>query len=266
MIQEYRGYLNALDVQGPYVEISTEWLAVGHVDEITAVVPAPANPRGWAILIASPDLARANLQTVVNNGGPNLTVFAGRGASWQTTVAGILGNASLMTYNDEVQSRIDGVRTVLQNQLGLAASEIIDVPVLFEDAGGAALAYNPGVVNLVVITSTNGTTYMVIPDPEGPDQPTDVWQAATTSAIQPLFTANNPVSITYADVWNCITSSRRGARCQFREDPPAADCGTIHDRRVARRPSPARRVRPGRGLGPPRRRAPGGWRGLRRGP
>jgi protein-arginine deiminase len=226
MVQSYRDYFDALEIQGPWLEISTEWLAVGHVDEITMVVPAPASQRGWAILIASPDLARANLQAVANNGGGSLAVFAGRGGGWATTVNAILGNSSLMTYNDEVQTRIDGVRTVLQNQLGLAASEIIDLPVLFEPISfyGAA-AYNPGVVNMIVIPSTNGTTYLVVPDPEGPDQPGDVWQATTTAAIQPLFTAGSPVVITYADIWNTYHVNLGEAHCgtNFVRTPPASD-------------------------------------------
>ena len=230
MIQAYRDYLTALDIQGPWLEISTEWLTVGHVDEIMQVVPAPANARGWAILIASPDLARANLQTVANNGGGSLTVFTGRttspSAGWQTTVGAILADNVLMTYNDAVQTRIDGVRSLLQTQLGLSASEIIDVPVLFEDVGqGYGLAYNPGVVNLVVIPSTNGTTYLVIPDPEGPDQPGDVWQASTTAAIQPLFTAGSPVSIVFADVFNSYHILAGEAHCgtNFVRTPPASD-------------------------------------------
>jgi len=225
-VQAYRDHFTALDAQGPWLEISTEWLIVGHVDEIVQVVPAPANSRGWAVLIASPDLARANLQAASDNGGGNLTVFAGRGGGWQTTVSAILGNSALMTYNDEVQTRIDGVRAVLQGQLGLASSEIIEVPVLFEDSGfGGAVAYNPGVVNLVVIPSTNGTTYLVIPDPEGPDQPGDVWQAATTAAIQPLYTAGSPVSIIYTDIFNAYHVNLGEAHCgvNFVRTPPAAD-------------------------------------------
>lgn len=226
MVQAYRDYFTALDIQAPWLEISTEWLYVGHVDEIVQVVPAPAGQRGWAILIASPDLARANLQAVAAGGGGSATVFAGRGGGWQTTVNAILGNSALMTYNDEVQTRIDGVRTVLQNQLGLAASEIIDLPVLFEDTGfGGAVAYNPGVVNLIVMPSTSGTTYLVIPDPEGPDQSGDAWQAATTAAIQPLYTAGSPVVITYADVWNTYHVNLGEAHCgvNFVRTPPAAD-------------------------------------------
>ena len=225
MIQVYRDYMTALDIQAPLLEFSTEWLVVGHVDEISMVVPAPANPRGWAILLASPDLARANLQTVANNGGGSLNVFAGR-AGWQTTVSAILGDSALMAYNDEVQTRIDGVRSVLQTQLGLSASEIIDLPVLFEDSGyGGAVAYNPGVVNMVVLPSTNGTTYLVIPDPEGPDQSSDVWQASTTAAIQPLFTVGSPVSITYADVFVAYHINLGEAHCgvNFVRTPPASD-------------------------------------------
>ena len=225
MVQGYRDYLNALEIQGPWLEIPTEWLTVGHVDEIMQVVPAPANPRGWAVLLASPDLARNTLQGVAGNGGGNLTVFAGR-SGWQTTVSAILNNSALMTYNDEAQTRIDAARTLLQSQLGLGAGEIIDVPVLFEETQfGRAAAYNPGVANLIVIPSTNGTTHLVIPDPEGPDQPTDVWQAATTAAIQPLFTANNPVSITYADIWSTYHVNLGEAHCgvNFVRTPPAAD-------------------------------------------
>ena len=226
MVQAYRDYLDALDIQGPWLEVSTEWLAVGHVDEHTMIVPAPANSRGWAILLASPDLARANLQTVVANGGGSLAVFSGRGGGWQTTPSAILGNTSLMAYNDEVQNRMDAIRAVYQSQLGLANSEIIDVPVLFEDTGfNSAVAYNPGVVNLIVIPAANGTTYLVIPDPEGPDQPSDVWQTSTTAAIQPLFTGASPVSISYADVWNTYHLFLGEAHCgtNFVRTPPAMD-------------------------------------------
>jgi protein-arginine deiminase len=225
MVQAYRDYFTACDLQAPWLEVSTEWLWVGHVDEIVQIVPAPATSRGWAVLIASPDLARANLQTVADSGGGSLTVFAGRGSGWQTTVSAILADSALMTYNAGAQARIDGVQAVMQTQLGLSASDFIEVPVLFENAGSNfALAYNPGVVNLIVMPSTNGTTYLVIPDPEGPDQPTDVWQATTTTALQALFTAGSPVSITYADVWSYhVAAGEAHCGVNFVRTPPDAD-------------------------------------------
>ena len=224
MVQAYRDYLNALDVQGPYLEVSTEWLTVGHMDEHSMLVPAPALPRGWALLLASPALARQRLQAVQTAGGGGLAVFAGR-SGWQTTVDGILNDSALMTYNDEVQTRLDAIRALYRTQLGLADAEIIDLPVLFEPNGSGAAAYSPGVVNLVVIRGTGATTRLVVPDPEGPDQPTDVWQAETTLRLQALFTAANPVIITYADVFFSYHTLLGEAHCGINtvRTPPAAD-------------------------------------------
>lgn len=228
MVQAYRDYFTASDIQAPWVEISTEWLVVGHVDEIVQVVPAPATTRGWAMLIASPDLARDNLETVSDNGGGTSAVFAGRGGGWATTVSAILNDTTLMNYNQAAQQRIDAVRAVLISQLGLSDSDFVEVPVLFEPYSTSpyAIAYNPGVVNLIVIPSTNGTTYMVIPDPEGPDvSGTDAWQASTTAAIQALYTTSSPVSISYADIWNTYHVNAGEAHCgvNFVRTPPAED-------------------------------------------
>ncbi len=227
MVQAYRDYFNALGVQGPHLEVSTEWLAVGHVDEHTSIVPAPANPRGWAVLLASPQLARDVLQSVADAGGGSLTVFTGR-SGWQTTVNGILTNTALTTYNDEVQLRMDAIRSYYMTQLGLADSEIIDLPVLFEDAGSGAAAYNPGDVNMVVIPTAGGTTHLVIPDPEGPDfgmPAVDAWQAEINTRIQALYTTANPVVITYADVFFSYHTLLGEAHCGTNtvRTPPAQD-------------------------------------------
>jgi len=224
MVLAYRDYFNALALQGPYVEISTEWLAVGHVDEIVQVIPAPATPRGWAIMLSSPDQAKTILETVQAGGGGSLLVFAGR-TGWQTTVDAILADAPLMALNAEVQTRIDGVRSVLQTQLGLSPMEIINVPTLFESAGGGTgVAYNPGVVNFVVLP-TAGATQIIVPDPEGPDQPTDQWQAATTAAIVPLGTMAKPNVITYVDVFFSYHTLMGEAHCgvNWVRTPPAED-------------------------------------------
>ncbi len=224
MVQAYRDYLNALDIQGPYLEVSTEWLTVGHVDEHTMLIPAPALPRGWALLLASPALARQRLQAVQTAGGGGLAVFAGR-SGWQTSVDAILADSSLMTYNDEVQSRMDAFRALYRTELGLADAEIIDVPALYEPNGSGAAAYTPAVVNLVVLRGTGATTHLVIPDPEGPDQPADVWQAETTLRLHALFTGANPVSITYADVFFSYHTLLGEAHCGINtvRTPPAAD-------------------------------------------
>jgi protein-arginine deiminase len=223
----YREFWNALKAQGPFLEVSTEWLAVGHVDEHTQVVPAPALARGWAFAFASPALARTILEQVQAGGGGTRTVFAGRGSSWQTTVNAILGDSALMAYNAEVQQRLDAIRAFYRAQVGLTDAEIIDLPVLFEDAGsGRAVAYSPGVVNLVTLPAANGTTYLVVPDPEGPDFPaTDAWADETRRRLEALGTASRPVVVQFADVWNTYHVLSGEAHCGIntRRTPPADD-------------------------------------------
>ncbi len=83
-----------------------------------------------------------------------------------------------------------------------AIANQFELPVLFENVGSNyAAALNPGVTNLVSLPLANGTTHLVVPDPEGPDQPTDVWAAATKSALEALGTASNPVQVTFVDVF-----------------------------------------------------------------
>jgi protein-arginine deiminase len=225
---EYGEFFNALGRQATYLEVSTEWLAVGHVDEHSMVVPAPALPRGWAMLLSSPSLATQKLQQVQNAGGGNLAVFQGRAE--QTTVNAILANTALMTFNQEVQLRMNGIRQFYVNNVGLANSEIIDLPVLFEDTGGGfAVAYNPGVVNCNPLPRTTGPIRIVVPDPEGPDQPTDVWAAETQTRIQALGTVGTPIIVTFADVYNSYHVLMGEAHCgtNWVRTPPAGDWWSV---------------------------------------
>jgi protein-arginine deiminase len=222
MTVEYRDYFNSLKVQGPHMEVSTEWLWVGHVDEHTQVVPAPALPRGWALVVASPALAIQKLQEVKAGGGGGLAVFQGR-SNYQTTVNAILADAALMAYNQEVQVRMNGVRQYYKDQIGLSDSEMIDLPVLFEDAGGGAVAYSPGVVNLVVIATRSGGIHLVVPDPEGPDSPDDVWSKETLTRLQALGTTTKPIKVTFVDVFYSYHVLLGEAHCGFNSVrlPPA---------------------------------------------
>ncbi len=213
MDQAYRDFLDSTAIQGPHLEVSTEWLAVGHVDEHTSFVKAPASPKGWIIALASPALAKQVLQNVQGTGGGSLKVFENRG-SHETTVDQILADTSLMTYNQEAQQRMDAIRSQYKTELGLSDSEIIDVPVLFEDVGWEeAAAYNPGVANMVVIPYSNGTTHLVVPDPEGPHNPTDAWADATEAALEAFGTGSNPVIVTFTDIFNAYHVNLGEAHC-----------------------------------------------------
>ena len=225
MTHPYRDYFNALALQSPHLEVSTEWLSVGHVDEHTMAVPAPSLGRGWALVIGSPSLARTILESVRAAGGGSLPVFQGR-TGYQTTVNAILANVPLMAFNAEVQTRMDGVRNYYRAQIGLSDAEIIDLPVLYENAGsGFAVAYNPGVVNMVVIPTTSGTSHLLVPDPEGPDSPTDAWQRETTARLTALGTAGRPNVVHYVDVFFSYHTLMGEAHCgtNWVRIPPAQD-------------------------------------------
>ena len=196
---------------------------MGHVDEHTSFVKAPASPKGWIIALASPALAKQILENVQASGGGSLEVFKNRG-SWETTVDQILADTSLMIYNQEAQQRMDAIRSQYKTAFGLSDSEIIDVPVFFEDVGSEeAAAYNPGVANMIVLPYDNGTTHLVIPDPEGPHNPTDAWADATKSALEVFGTVSNPIKVTFTDIFNAYHKNLGEAHCgtnTIRTPPP----------------------------------------------
>ena len=168
MSQPQTEWLDAQGVQGPSIEISTEWLAVGHVDEIFLFMPnknAAEGERAWKVAIASPDLAWRLLEEAAAAGAGSTRVFSGRDP--QTTVSAILANSELSEVNDAAQTRIDTVRDILSQRLGLTDADFIEVPVLYETIQfgnlDLAAAYNPGIQNLVIANDR-----LFVPDPEGP--------------------------------------------------------------------------------------------------
>lgn len=189
-----RNWLNAQGVQGPAVEISSEWLAVGHIDETFQIVPYPQAESGskpYKVVYASPTLARELLLEVQAAGGGGRAVFAGR--QTQTTVDAILGDPALMALNDAAQARLDTNKATLKAELDLKDEDFVEVPVMFEgfDFDGLDLvaALNPGIQNLV---TTNTTLF--VPDPEGPlgADGKDVWRKSADASlsglgVEPIF-------------------------------------------------------------------------------
>ena len=187
MTQAQTDFMNAQAMQGPVIEVSSEWLAVGHIDEIFVFlprrVPVEGRPDFFAVL-ASPTLAIIELQNLLNRGLGDLPIFEDRGA--ETTVAEILGDDALMEYQLKAQSRIDSVREALMVAIGLEDDDFVEVPVLYESmwyGKDFAVAYNPGIQNLVAANQV-----LFVPDPEGPIDPEDgrgVWRRATRDALEP---------------------------------------------------------------------------------
>jgi protein-arginine deiminase len=193
-----KAFLNKQVVQRP-IEIDTNWLTVGHVDEIISFVPASGG-KGFKLLLASPKLAYKILtDNNVKNGTAKL--LTGRkfpelvadpvtgaitGIIWhngETTIKDFLskgmpslafsaGAAHLYTasnikaFNDSASARIDGTRTKFKNELGLDEADIIDVPILYapnDQSPAFADALTAGMVNMLVINKN-----CIVPDPFGP--------------------------------------------------------------------------------------------------
>lgn len=80
MMPELRRFLHAQRVQTP-IEIFTDWLTVGHVDEIINFVPAP-NEKRFQALYASPRKAKAILDRLIQDGhGDAVTSRVSAGAA-----------------------------------------------------------------------------------------------------------------------------------------------------------------------------------------
>lgn len=181
-----RGLLKAQVVQDP-VEIDTDWLTVGHVDEITTFVPAP-DGQGFRLILASPKLAYDILQAnKTKNGTSKLLVgrkfpmfnFTGRVfLGWASAEVSIntfldigilpmgLTATQLKKTNDLAQSRLDGVRATMKKEFGLADSDILEAPVLYlpnPRRPNQVDALTTGIVNMLVINK-----HCVVPQPFGP--------------------------------------------------------------------------------------------------
>jgi protein-arginine deiminase len=202
--------LEAQGMQGPFIEISTEWLAVGHVDEISMAIADlnRTNNRPWKIAWASPVLAIKALKALQSAGQGNLLVYKGR--QEQKTVSQIVNDTALMSYNDQVQARMDSNKQILMQACGLTQADFVELPVYYEISSYQGIDYgvsqNPGVQNCVPV---NDTLYM--PDPEGPIDPAtgqDVWKTQINAALQPTG-----LKVTFVDVFTSYHELMGEAHC-----------------------------------------------------
>jgi len=188
---EVLSFLDAQRVQGPVLEIDTEWLLIGHVDEEICFVPA-SHGSPYRMLIPNTVDALAILQDLKNQGKGGLTVFAG--TSDQTTVNGLLGWSQFVNYNQNLQSTIDAVRQQMKTGCGIAESDIVDVPSLFWKYGGsgAGIAYMPNMVNSLICGDR-----VIAADPFGPvDGGTDKFKEPFEQAMNAIGLA-----VDFVDDW-----------------------------------------------------------------
>ncbi|XP_053136528.1 protein-arginine deiminase type-3-like isoform X3 [Hemicordylus capensis] len=162
MVKVVRDFLYAQKVQSP-VELYSDWLVVGHVDEFLSFVPA-SDRKGFRLLLASPSACYRLLKEKEQEGYGDAVMFEGLKEGKHISIKKILEDTSLRNSNEYFQKCIDWNRDVLKEELELMEEDIIDVPQLFYPGFlRKASAYFPDTVNMLVLGK-----YLVIPKPFGP--------------------------------------------------------------------------------------------------
>ncbi|NXR27720.1 PADI2 deiminase, partial [Cinclus mexicanus] len=180
MTRLVRDFLYAQRVQAP-VELYSDWLAMGNINEFVTFVPTSDKKR-FRMLLASPAACYRLFREKQKEGQGEATMFKGKGtqagthgdifpAGWysgtdtkRVTINKVLSNDILAQQNQYVQRCIDWNRDILKKELGLLEEDIIDLPALFKlDKQGKAIPYFPNMVTMINLARDLG-----IPKPFGP--------------------------------------------------------------------------------------------------
>ena len=101
----------------------------------------------------------------------------------------------LRTYNDDRQANIDAIKATMMRELGLAATDIVEVPSIFmpnPDTPTLADALVPGMVNMLVLNRK-----CIVPKPFGPVVgSTDKFEEELRTTLTPLG-----LGVSFLDCW-----------------------------------------------------------------
>lgn len=184
-------FLDAQEVQGPVLWLDTSWLLIGHVDETVSWVPSKVG-RPYRMLVPSPRLA-LEILAQAEKAAPGGILNRGTrraddkpGESTERPVAEALADPALIAAQDFTQKKINAVRRTLQDELGIADADIIEIPVLFNTFPGRFEGrYEAATPNMVNSLLVNGT--LIVPDPHGPIvDGRDVLLQAVRDRLEPL--------------------------------------------------------------------------------
>uniref|UniRef100_A0A4W2EXY2 protein-arginine deiminase n=1 Tax=Bos indicus x Bos taurus TaxID=30522 RepID=A0A4W2EXY2_BOBOX len=161
MAKVVRDFLGAQRVQAP-LEVYSDWLSVGHVDEFLTFVPT-SDQKGFRLLLASPSACLKLFQKKKEEGYGEAAQFDGLEHQVKRSINEMLADRRLRNDNLYAQRCIDWNREVLKRELGLTEHDIVDIPQLFSLKDAYAEAFFPDMVNMVVLGRHLG-----IPKPFGP--------------------------------------------------------------------------------------------------
>ena len=183
-------FLEAQGAQAPVLWIDTSWLVIGHVDETVSWVPSKAGTP-YRMLMPSPRLA-VEILTKAEKDAPGGLMNRGtkregdKPGEFERSVAEALNDKDLMAAQEFVQEKIDAVRRTLQDGLGVANDDIIEIPVLFNSSPkefrGRYYSETVNMVNCLLIGRD-----VIVPDPLGPVvNGKDVLLQAVKDRLEPL--------------------------------------------------------------------------------
>jgi hypothetical protein len=183
-------FLEAQGAQGPVLWLDTSWLIIGHVDETVSWVPSESG-RPYRMLVPSARLA-VEILTKAEKDAPGSVLNRGtkrngdKPGEFERPLADVLNDKPLLAAQALVQKKIEGVRRTLQDGLGIADEDIIEIPVLFNSLGtefpGRYLTETTNMVNSLLVGKT-----FIVPDPHGPIvNGKDVLLEAVKDRLEPL--------------------------------------------------------------------------------
>jgi len=152
-------------VQEPF-QIPTDWLCVGHIDEVSTFIADASSAKGFKLLLAD----TISAYELFDGLDPSWEMTRYGGSYGYATVGELVADSTLRAHNQDFQTNnLDLTRARFKQELGLTDADIIEIPTIFERVGGCggrAAALTPGAVNLIVATvDGNGETILAVPDP-----------------------------------------------------------------------------------------------------
>lgn len=204
--QSTRDFYAAQQMQPP-IYLDTSWLIVGHMDEVYAAVRA-ATPRGFKMIQNTPSLCKSLFEKWQTDGHGDAPIFEGKvdfdSKQWKTTVAEVLGDATLMAWNQEAQAAIDQMHDALLAEAGLSDEDFVEVPVFYEEIDGGKIAYLPDTANIRVLGAGQTTVFAQTFGPmiAGEDVFSKDLLARLTDSTRKLGSDGKGLSVQFADSWD----------------------------------------------------------------
>lgn len=171
-------FLSSQEIQtenGRLIELPTDWLLVGHVDEIVSIVPTPSGD--FKVFLAdlklAIDLICAQLDELEEDlaTNPNDLSAATLHANLAEKISPYLA-AQNETSVSAITNKLLEIRNTLKTEIGLSDADCVSIPVLYPLKGVPGTGFkNPedsfsNSINMTVVKNEEDEVRILIPDPE----------------------------------------------------------------------------------------------------